>query len=1089
MPGLVIHRSNRTERLVWLLAKALERPRGGPLDPEPVVVHGRGMATWLSMQLSRALGIWAGPLFYPETFIDILLRRALGPEAPKSRWISEQALAFAVEAVLPDLLGRQEFSSLAHYLGDDPVRGQSSALAAKLGGMFSRLLVYRPDWIRAWEAGDPAGIPESLGWQPILWRAIASRIDRPHLGRLEHQVLDELRKLDATSNLPSRVSLFGVSTLPPVWVRILCALAHHSEVHLYRFSAGPWSGPLTPRSEPGLARAGTKAALGPLLSARERVETEFDAVLVDSASELGVPLVLDDQYLQPEPSSVLSALQARLFAADEHRPNPAPTDASLRVHVCHGPLRELEVLRDQLLELMTRAKDPIAPEEVAVLVPELRTYAPLVDAVFGGDPDQPGFIPFHVADRSAAADLELAKALDRLLSLVGQRTTSSRVFSLLEMAPIRRRFEIAEADLPRLKRWTEEARIRWGMDADEHRSEGRPEPDRHSFDLGLKRLMLGYAMPAGEPSWFEGVLPCPAVEGKDAELLGRYAHFCRTLFLWLRRLTEARPMRSWLGRLDAVLAALFDVDSSRSGELSVLREALSRLAEAAHEAGFEGPVHAEPLRRLLTNALGENRPERGFLAGGVTFCAVLPMRSMPFRVIALVGMNDAAFPRPEQAPGFDPLRAGQAARRVGDRDQRDDDRYVFLETLCAARDRLIVTYSGRSPRDNSERPASVCVNDLLDALEQDLDLRRHEVMVEHHLQGHHPSYFDGSDPRRFSYSDEQARAARALLASGEPSAPPSSEPSHLAPEPARLELSLQDLFRFFRSPPAHYLRQKLAVTLSVEQEMVLDREPLGLAPLERHDLGEAVLDALLDPKNHPDLEARLRAEGRLPAGEWGSLLLDELTSICLPIAGATQKVLVQPHLESDWLDIELPDAHIFGPASVKGQSRVDFSFSRVLGFRRLRGWIRHLLWCASGHPEPSFVIGRGAGNAEVVELSPVEASRARSLLYDLVQVYREGQTRPLPFLPEPSYQYAARCFGRTNEAGRDPCGHALRTVAFAYSNPALPQPEDPAAKKLFCRLPPPFDPVYEAGRRSARDTDFSRLACAVFEPMLRELEQ
>jgi exodeoxyribonuclease V gamma subunit len=1059
MGSFHLHRSQKVERLVSALGDLLEKPVGGPFDPELVVVPGRGMSVWLSRELAARFGVWASPLLYPRAFVERIVATTLGEAALGPEALTEDLMEWAVHAELPTLIDGPEFADIRRYLADDERGTRIARLSSKLASVFDQYLTYRPDWVRTFEGGGTAGVPDDQRFQPMLFRRLSERLRRRHVAHLEPKLLERLDAVVAPPGLPRRVSFFGLSTLPPLFVRVLVALSQHVDVHYFQFWAGAPSG------------SDEATVLGTL----GRLGAEFDKVLRDTLAERGRSLVEHDLGIPFDPGHLFGCLPTGLAA-------PAVT-----VHSCHGPMREVEVLHDELLALLTRKDDPVAPEDVMVLVPDLASYVPLVEAVFGRDRSDPRFIPFHVADRSSRVDSPAIDALDRLLGMVRARVTAAEVNDLLVLGPIHARLGLDPPAIDRVKEWIVESGIRWGMDADHRHALGVPASDANTWRFGLDRLLVGYALPGGGERIFEDVLPYDEIEGKDAELLGKFAGFLRTLFASLRDLEKPRLLSAWGVTVAELAEALFSKDRQTLLDLARVERALSELARTAEEAGFAGELDVSVVRELVRRKLDSGSPERGFLGAGVNFCAMVPMRSIPFRVVCLLGLSDGKFPRSPRPLEVDLVHDARLPPREGDRSARTDDRYLFLETLCAARERLIVTYRGKSIRDNRSNPPSVCLSELYDHLAARNGVKREVVeraiVVEHCLQGFSPSYFDGSTPRLRSYADEYARAAGALATGSRSAGPFVGELS----EPARPDfITLDELVRFWRSPPAYLLNRRLGVYLESNKIELRDREPLELDALDNWKVGDPLIGHALDDRPLSESERLFRGHGVLPLGPWGSILLEDIAKTSTEIARLAKDARAGEALPPLVGTVELPGG-IDLQASIDCRFAggiVVATFSSLRPRRVLASWLRHLAASALGSTAPSYLVGRDPDSAKkkvlVVQLSKMLRDEAVARLDELVGWFWRGQRMALPFLPAPSEVYARSILVK------DDGEEALDKAIGQYrTEPEKGGAFDAHAVRAFDQLVPPFDATFERGERELGQTLFHEVAVSVHRPLFR----
>lgn len=1075
---LHLYRSNRAEALADAAADLFATPASGasPLDPEHIVVQGRGMAVWLSMQLSQRHGVWAGGKFlYPRNFLRELFERVLGSGI--SPRYERRELMWAVLSLLGE--AHPELAPLSAYTARDERGHRRFQLARRIADTFDEYLTYRPDWVRAWDRGEDTFIPEGQRWQPALWRLLTEELGRDHAAGLEHAVLTALGDDEPIASLPPRIAVFGIAGLPPMYVRILAALSRHVEVHWFLPSpaTGYWADLATPER---VARAGDEAealhldAGHPLLASLGRLGAEQQIVLSAELEALGVAEhePRGDMHRMPTGSTVLAGLQHDILEARLDRRGPiAEGDRSIELHACHSPMREVEVLFDLLLDQLEAG---VAPHEIVVMMPDVESYAPLIEAVFDREPGDLRFIPYRIADRHVRRDSPVVDAFLRTLELVGGRAPVSAVTDLLALAPIQRRFDIAPEEIDVVRRWIAESGIRWGIDEAHRAAHGQPQERANTWRFGLDRMLLGYAMPSDGRETFADTLAYDEIEGQDAELLGKVASFCETLFGYMRRLDALRTVGEHADEMVAVLEAMSEADSDSAAEHRLLRRALTEIAASAEASGFHEPVGIEVMRSLLEDAVEQAEPARGFLAGGVTFCAMVPMRNIPFRVVCLLGLSDQAFPRARRPVDFDLIAVrgeGPLARRPGDRSRRDDDRYLFLEALHAARERVLLIYTGQSVRDGSELAPSVVVSELLDTIAASHpESNVAELMKRHPLQPFNARYFE-PDSGLFSYSEEYCAAALRLGA-GDMRAPPAlfAEP---LPRPEAVEdaVALGELVRFFEGPVRYLMTRRLGIDLRDEDLDAADREPVDLDPLERWAVGDLLLGLRVDGVPIEETERLARATGVLPIGTPGSIDHHAILREVEPIAERVQLLREGGRLPDLAISGRLPGGTLLsGEVAnrwVRGHLR--HQFSRVSGKQLVSLWIRHLALCWRNPNNESFVVGRaptGHRRATIAyRFAPV--SEPAPLLDTLVALYARGASEPLVLSPKAGFKFAqARRAGKSEP-------QALQSARSTYHTE---RERDPHLRRAF-------------GGEDVIQGAFAELADAVFGPLVERLEE
>ncbi len=1013
--SLTVHRSQRAEDLVTSLAELLAIPLVDPFAQDAVVVHSRGLERWLSMQIAQRNGICAHTAFLrPEELLGRVLQALLGSEADAAAWTADR-IAWAVLASLPDLIAEPELGPLrAFLLADDegsetqPDLGSRRAmgLAREVGGLFERYATYRPELVDTWLRG------QGEGWEPPLWRAVATRLPGHDLGRLHSRLSDALQSGADSPTLPARIAIFSVVTLPPVTVRLLADLSRVRPVHVFV---------LTPSDAP---RA-VDLAEHPLLSSMGTLAHSFAQTLIATN-----PVVKDIAPPIQPPNCLLQALQRDL------RANALPADlmvvenddASIQLHACHTPLRQVQVLRHVLLDLFERHPD-LEPRDVLVMAPDIATWAPLVQTVFGdGEPDwrrrneHPGGLPrlpFGIADRGLSSTNPYADALLRALRLAGTRLKTSQVLELLEIGPVRRAFGIGPEDLPTIRTLVVGAGARWAADSEHRARFGQPATERYTWRQALDRLLLGQAM-ADQGELLFDVLPHGDVEGREFRaLLGGLVDLVEVLLVAATDFETPRSIDQWTH----ALLTLFDrltAPEPDDWQAAQVRDGITAIAQDAAAAGWSGEVDRGAIESLLDGRFTVAEPGTGYLSGGITFCRLTPMRSIPFRVVALLGMDDGAFPRRAVRLAVDRLEIDP---RVGDRSPREDDRALFLESLLSARDALLITWTGSSPFSDRTLAPATPVAELLDVL--DRTGRRRDgrslaeaVLTRHPLHAFSPLNVAAHSPFSFDRRDaEQAAAWRDGRLT--PEVVPDLVEQALAPidlsarpaTPAAADLTDLDigaLSWFFADPIDAFFRTRLGLWTEDEVVSVIDREP---SRLENGLPAWAVTDALV--------RAALAGESlELHGPAWDKLVAGPLLPLGMPgeqdfLTAAEVAVGIAARITHARDGVEQPAKTIVVSArgvSVSGridglrdpQLRLVWRAGRPRERYVLDLWLHHLLSSASGWAGESRMVAKGHD----VLFRVVPPSQALAILEDLVLLYEVGQAVPLLFFPEPSREWA-----------------------------------------------------------------------------------
>ncbi|MEJ2618909.1 MAG: exodeoxyribonuclease V subunit gamma [Candidatus Thiodiazotropha sp.] len=1047
---LRLYQSNQLEILAQQLAEVLATPVLSPLQSEQIVVQHPGMGRWLSQQMATHLGVSANLQFpLPANYLWRLFEELL-PEVPHQDSYQPQSLSWRIHQLLAIQTNQPHAAAVEAYLTDagDLRRFQ---LSQQLARLFDQYLLYRPDWISAWQAGESA-VPGDQ-WQADLWRQLVAQ-DSRHWVHFQQQLFQIIDTTLPANSCNPRVSIFGVPSLSPGYLAIIRDLANWIDVHLFLLnpSQAHWAEIVTPEEQARLSLAGSGEDLyldlgHPLLATLGRQGRDFFAAIneMDPGSEECFEPHSDDTLLHLLQKQILNLQAPQLGGEADH---------SISFQLCHSPMREAEVLYDQLLSALDELPS-LRPDEILVMTTDIERYAPLLEAVFAAPGSRPK-IPYRISDNSIQRNNPIAEGLIGLLSLPGSRYGVNQLLALLEQPAIRERFGFDESALEKVVQWLDQASIRWGRDGQNKTDFGLPEEDRNTWRAGLRQLMLGYALNDGEASLWHGHFPLDAVEGSATQWLGGLLAFSEAVFELDELLGGAVSPEQWQQRLNCVIEQFFSFDSRFEQLLLGVRSCIEQLVEETNNAGYQAELSLSLVRHRLSE-LFEQPVDRGFLGGGVNICALAPMRSLPFRVIYLLGMNDGLFPRQPAELGFDLMRQNF---RHGDRSRRVDDRYLFLETLLSARDRLIVSYCGQSQRDNASLPASVVVEELRDCLLQMVaEAGLDQITHRHPLQPFSPDYYrDGTD--LFSYSAEMREAAM-VVGQGRRADQPLVEQPLQATEPQSV-IELDQLMQFFENPQRRFARLRLGINLEAVEQLPEERERFAYDRFEQSELEHQMVDLLLQEHSAEQLFKLFDARGLLPHGQPGRFAFEQMLENAQAMANQ-----VSAYHEA-WLDeplsVDIPFQAIRLSGHLQPVSRsglLAYSTAGLYPYHLIKLWIRHLV-LNQLRPQGVTLETRLLEVARVGRFTAVD--QPERYLQDLLKAYQSGMQTPLPFYPGTSWQFVERYrkgdpakaqqeaemkwFGNSYHSGdvNKPYnqllyqGHAMNQQAFAETSLTLLQP-------------------------------------------------
>ncbi|RYP88623.1 exodeoxyribonuclease V subunit gamma [Nocardioides guangzhouensis] len=1037
---LHLHRAERTDVLADGLAELLATPLADPFAEEVVVVPARGVERWLTQRLSHRLGsgkrggdgVCAGVRFLtPHSLVGMLLGRDRDDPWDPDRFV------WPLLDVVDESLGEEWCATLAAHLGhgvagDEGLlrRNRRWSVARRLAGLFASYAAQRPQLVTDWREGrDSDGVggelDGDLGWQAELWRRLVDRVDAPPPDVRHAGTVARLRAGGDDLALPPRLSLFGHTRLPRTEVELLAALGHLRDVHLWLPQASPhlWDELAAVAADGPVRRTADDSVLRvrhPLLASLGRDARELQRSLA------GVGVVAESPAGEAarDEGTALGRLQADLRAnVEPGSVRPVPGDDSVQVHACHGAARQVDVLREVLVGLL--ADDPtLEPRDIVVMCPDIETYAPLIQAGFGlADvvPEAQGH-PAHrlrvrLADRALSSTNPLLAVAVRLVSLVGSRATATEVLDLLATEPVRERFALDDDDLAQVAQWVDQAGIRWGLDADGRADYRLERFGQNTWRAGLDRVLVGVAMAEDEHRWLGAALPVDDVSSGDIDLVGALGEYVDRLAAAVDALTAARTVADWVRALADGVRSLTAVPVRDAWQLAQFDRELARIADAA-AGGSRTELRVADMRALLDRQLGGRPTRANFRTGTLTVCTMVPMRSVPHRVVCLLGLDDGEFPRSGTVDGDDVLARDPV---TGERDVRSEDRQLLLDAVLAAGEKLVVTYTGANEQTGAPRPPAVPLGELVDAVGG-------HVVTRHPLQPFDRRNLEPGltrDGLAFSFDAAARAGAQAALGTRVEPRPLVEEP--LPPRPLG-DVALADLQRFLAHPVREFLRTRLDISAPLAAEETHDAIPVELDPLQKWAVGDRLLRDVLDGLDPASSMTAELLRGLLPPAALGQRTLTDVIKEVQALVERTAHLREGTRRTLD-VDVDLGNGRrLTGTVSgIVGSRIVSVTYSSLRARQRLQSWV-DLLALSAGHPDQSWTasaVGKGRAGPSQALAGPLD-HRAVAWLRDLVDTYDRGLREPLPLPLRTGLAYAEGSLRARMGDPKDPLQQARR---------------------------------------------------------------
>ncbi|UDG81146.1 RecBCD enzyme subunit RecC [Candidatus Hartigia pinicola] len=1054
-----VYYSNKLELLKNLMAHVMEHtPLDNPFEKEIILVKNSGMSQWLKIELSKYFGIEANidyPL--PSTFIWNILYQIL-PNAPNESVYTKQATTWKLMKILPEVIDEKEFKLLKHYLQKDFDKRKFYQLSARIAELFDRYLLYRPQWIETWQKNQ---LVTELGinqlWQKKLWLRLVAH--EKTLGQASYNRSNIYKNfinklLNGTHShkvLPKRIFICGISSLPPLYIQIFHALSQHSNIHFMcinpcRYYWGDihshsFLKKLQKRKlvhyvhKHKISRFktdkhilqlfntnGEQNIINPLLASYGQLGKDnlYYISQIDNAHEVSAFIDTNrDNLLQNLQQDILdlenNAKLGRSLKDYDSSLGKRPLlllDESITFHSCHSAQREIEVLQDKLLALFEKNPE-LTPKDIIVIIPDIDSYTPFIQSVFGHT-DSKHYIPFSISDQQVLKTDPIFQSCIFLLDLEYSRCSTEQIIKLLEVSSFSDRFGINRNELGLLRRWINESGIRWGLDDDNIRSLSFPVTGQNTWKFGLSRMLLGYAMNSQYGPWLD-ILPYDECSGLAAHLVGKLACLVNSLREWRAQLTIKRSLSEWKEICQELITRFFKIHHDSELILSVVLKKWNKIIENGVNSGYNEEVPLDIIRNELAMSFNNKKICQNFLTGGVNFCKPTLMRSVPFKVVCLLGMNDGIYPRSLPLLSFD-LMAEKKMK--GDRIRREDDCYIFLEAINAATQQLYISYIGLSIQNNQLYNPSVLITELLNyicqsfCLESDIqyNIDKSAQRIKHHIVMQHsrvPFSKENFTPNIScqSFSSEWLPVAKTILKEKTPFL------SVLDIREPVTKITIEQMLYFYRHPIRNFFQQRLKVYFDIEETALPEDEPFILDKGQRYKINERVLSLLVNNKDLTPLYQKLRTTGQLPAKKFGQLIWEQQINAIIPLAEKVKEHYTKSYnyiIDTQIIGIKITG--IIKDVNVKGI--LHYRPANLTVYDAIQLWIEHLMF--------NLLVGEGESttlgcNNSIWSFSIITQKDALKYLEQLISGYCEGQNSPLLLLNNSGWNWLSACFDKNTK--------------------------------------------------------------------------
>ncbi len=911
-----------------------------PFEKDWIVVQNREMQQWLSLNQAEKKGISANNEFIFPSELMWKVYRLIKPGIPKQL----PSDRIAMQLSLFDLFEEGKSGTIPFELDSQKTRFE---FAGQIADVFDLYQVYRPEMLNGWAEENLRTNDYSERWQAKVWRQLNSFWAKhypeiPNRAEAFEELISKLAKEDTQiKDLPDSIAVFGLSHYSAPFIQLISSLAGVIDIHFYDLTFTEKNGNPT------------------LIEKRwYKSKKEVQVLLLQT---------LDKEKKGYKASELFMDLDR---AIDKQE---------VKIHSCHSVKREVEALKDEILTALDKDAS-LKLHDILILVPEMESYGPLIKTTFGiheGEVKVPVTIPHTFEDSLKACLLELIQLLET------NEIKASSFLDFLQLQAVRNVYNFTEEDIYAIKNWFIENNIHWGLGTEE---------GRYTIEKAILNLFSGFMMEDEAFRTVKDTIPFKKIStSEQVELVAKLSEVLDKLRFIQKEIHEPKTVSGWLLSCKSWIAQVV----GNSTELSSVYSSLDKLIESAQYAKTRATISFSQFSLWLNEQMMGSEAASAGLGRGIVLSTYIPYRSIPFKFVAILGLNEGVFPRNPARPKFDLIHTFP---EPGDRVVKDDDAMLFLELLNSAQDFLHLSYIGQDQQNEAEKLPSVFIQQLF---EQFLYLKNSgEHFINHKLHGFDPYYFR----KLCSYSVKRRDVSKRVHSLNVRKDVFLPDNLSMGDSKDDAIITVQDIIRFFSYPCKYFLSNVLKVHDTYHENELEDREVFKLTGLEKYKLDQLLLDGNLKDVPLGRLQDYAESAGLLPLGIAGKKELSQEWELISELKKASSG-FINSEVDMQEISLNIGESRIAGLiGNIYGKNRVIWRVGRARAVDLIDLWMNHLLLsaCDTGVERSILISKEGSGKIQVSSLETVQ--EPCSILQALFNWYNVAGKKKasLNFFPESS---------------------------------------------------------------------------------------
>ncbi|MBW3042249.1 exodeoxyribonuclease V subunit gamma [Prochlorococcus marinus] len=1028
---LTIYRSNKAEWLAEILGHELRLNPPEITEEVNIIVSTWPSSRWLSEQISLINNINALVNYpFPGTYLKRLVKRVIGIDPNEKDPWEKNHLVWDILEFLPELIKREEAQVIRSWLAksekeNEQINMNSWDLANNIAEIFDDYILYRPEIIKQWLSKNKKNVSRDIRvnknilWQETLFKLLHEKINKDPFCIQAEKAINSLKKGKIyKKDYPKNLYIYGLSSLAPLQIDLIQAFSKVINIKIYLISPcndlwqrcetrrlrfrNTWNTPPdrqwlleSPRLEAFLGRMG--AEFQQLLEGSgeyqlgERNEEDIFSLTADITSNKG-----------NKPNILEQLQQELLFTKSENVLTKEKSDKSLLFLKSPGKYRQVELIRDHILQLFANNKK-LQPRDVLIMTPQIDSYKAIFASVFNNIDHNTTQLPWVITDRSQEDKVGLIHFVLNLLEISASRLTASVFENLLTNPALQKQQNISIEEVSDISKSLQSAGFTWGLDSSERFGE-----ETHSLCWCLERFLLGLVLPDDPINGIRSISPY-SENISNIEFIKAWGILSK-LCNYIDDLRSKRSCKEWIKLITLLVKDLFGDGGEWAWEEQQLLTIVNNWGLITDKCELE--IDCLVVKDIITKALSCTNAKFGHRTGKITISALEPMRAIPHQIIILMGLESGTFPRIDNRKSFNLL---ERKRELGDPNQYDKDRYSLLEALISTRQNLLLAWNSKDEKTGEDIEPPSPIQQWLNYLKIKLGANMFkDILIEPPANPLDQFNFIKTKDSQIMSCDNKNLEAREWLEK----AIPTKKVALALPinwEEAKgiklKSISFEQTKEWLLNPQTTWLREN-DIQSKEFVNLIQDNDLLELSELERYQLLKYRLEnsdisKVNDIKNNKNYwKETFSGKGVFPPKGSGIIeeeLLEErwnnLLSAVYATGEITKRSIELQELETDFY--------------FSGKNLIQIEIGSLKYKNLMNGWLNHLYLSAnSSFNSKTLIISKKIDHRKNInfgvskKILPINTQEATKILKEISVLAAAGRKNCWPIPPESGLAYA-----------------------------------------------------------------------------------